>query len=294
MSDVASALQRLASYRANHSRASQDVFKKGDIVLKSGKAPKGEEGWAFLEQLALAAIDLDRLEVADACIAQLANKFPDSPRVDVLTGIRIEATEPLDIVLSYYRELLQKDSTNAAAWKRKISVLRQKGGIDQATEELIQYLDTFYTDPEAWLELADIYVTNRQYTSGLQALSHALALNPQNPFTFVQFAETAYSAGDLPLALKMFLVAVDMIERDLDSPQTTPPTGLAIRAWWGVKLCSRHLLETPSLSTSPSNTKVPKSLSAIDELATERVLVAYKGEEAAPQRRLVEKWLSSK
>ena len=76
------------------------------------------------------------------------------------------------------------------------------------------------------------------YTSGLQALSHALALNPQNPFTFTQFAETAYSAGDLPLALKMFLVAVDMIERDIDSPESQPPRGLAVRAWWGVKLVS--------------------------------------------------------
>lgn len=52
----------------------------------------------------------------------------------------------------------------------------------------------------------------------------------------MEFAETAYSVGDLPLALKMFLVAVDMIERDIDSPESKPASGLAIRAWWGVKL----------------------------------------------------------
>jgi ER membrane protein complex subunit 2 len=73
-----------------------------------------------------------------------------------------------------------------------------------------------------------------RYTSALQALSHALLLAPQNPFTALQFAETAYTAGDLPLALKMFLVVVDMGERDL--PKDEPPTAFNIRAWLGVKL----------------------------------------------------------
>ncbi|KAF5313434.1 hypothetical protein D9611_008481 [Ephemerocybe angulata] len=289
---LSDSLQKLASYRVNNSRASQDVFKKGEALLKAGKAPRDEEGWAFLEQLALAAIDLDRLEVAEICLQKLADKFPGSPRVDVLTGIRMEATQGITPVLEYYNELLLQDPTNAAAWKRRISVLRRARSVDKATEELIEYLDTFYTDPEGWLELADIYVSNRQYTSALQALSHALVLNPQNPFTFVQFAETAYSASDLPLALKMFLLAIDMIERDLDSPESTPPTGLAFRTWWGIKLSTRHLLEGgPS---SPSNTSAPKNLKALDVLATERILSAYKGKELEYQRRLVEGWVVRK
>jgi len=39
--------------------------------------------------------------------------------------------------------------------------------------------------------------------------------------------------GDLPLALKMFLVVVEMY--DGEDPQPTPE-GISIRAWWGVKL----------------------------------------------------------
>lgn len=49
-----------------------------------------------------------------------------------------------------------------------------------------------------------------RYTLSLQALSHALLLAPQNPFYALQFAETAYTAGDIPLALKTFLMVVDM------------------------------------------------------------------------------------
>jgi tetratricopeptide (TPR) repeat protein len=124
--------------------------------------------------------------------------------------------------------------------------------IDKAVEDLNEYLDTFYTDAEGWMELADIHSSCHQsvffhlppfeklgnlpviarYTYALQALSHALLLSPQNPFTFLQFAETAYSSGDVPLALKMFLVVIDMSEEEADAI----PLGISIRAWWGIKL----------------------------------------------------------
>ena len=52
-----------------------------------------------------------------------------------------------------------------ALWKREISVLRRLGKIDNAVEELSKFADTFYTDVEAWLELADIYTSNHQYAS---------------------------------------------------------------------------------------------------------------------------------
>jgi hypothetical protein len=84
-----SALEKLASFRRNNTRESQETFEKGLVVLKSGKTTKlgddGEEtnhyflhtslivflppGWAFLEQLCLASIDIGRLDVADVCQA---------------------------------------------------------------------------------------------------------------------------------------------------------------------------------------------------------------------------------
>ena len=84
-----SALEKLASFRANNTRESHETFEKGLFVLNSGKTTKlgddGEEihfrsrytspiyflqpGWAFLEQLSLAAIDIGRLDMADVCQA---------------------------------------------------------------------------------------------------------------------------------------------------------------------------------------------------------------------------------
>ncbi|GLB39780.1 putative TPR-like protein [Lyophyllum shimeji] len=286
---LSTALERLATYRTNNTRASQETFEQGWIILKSGATTKlGDEGWAFLEQLALASIDVGRLDIADECLKQLGEKFPRSPRVDVLTGIRMEATESPDTVLQYYRELLEEDSANAAVWKRRISVLRRTGKYQKAVEELAQFLDTFYTDVEGWLELADIYSSCNQYAQALQALSHALLLAPQNPFTFLQFAETAYTAGDVPLALKMFLVVVEMGERDL--PRDDPPVGINIRAWLGVKQCARQLVASPHLP-SASDTPVPKTIKLVDELATERVLAAYRGEKETGSK-LVSEWLA--
>jgi ER membrane protein complex subunit 2 len=135
------------------------------------------------------------------------------------------------------------------------------GKVEKAVEELSQFLDTFYTDVEGWLELADIYsacnqsvssiptiqtlfvLTNHytvhRYTSALQSLSHVLLLTPQNPFYVLQAAETAYTAGDIPLSIRMFLMAVDMTDAD-DSVALadSTPTGITVRAWYGVKLVS--------------------------------------------------------
>lgn len=141
-----------------------------------------------------------------------------------------------------------------AIWKRRISLRKRTDKIEKTVDELCTYLDTFYNDIEGWLELADIYSSCNQYvtfslslhqvllptryTQSLQALSHALLLAPQSPFHFLRFAETAYTAGDIPLAIKMCLVVVDMTERDVSSPHETAATGISIRAWWGVKLVS--------------------------------------------------------
>jgi len=135
-----------------------------------------------------------------------------------------------------------------------------------------------------------------------------LLLTPQNPFTFLQFAETAYTSGDIPLALKMFLVVIDMNEVE---DEDVIPFGISVRAWWGTKLvssfhqhpgqrglirlkCSRELVSSSASHASHSNTPVPKNIKLIDELATERVLTAYSGEKGTQARGLVYNWMSGR
>ncbi|XP_006455301.1 hypothetical protein AGABI2DRAFT_145494 [Agaricus bisporus var. bisporus H97] len=282
-------IEDLASFRTKNFRASQEFIDKASPILKDvKKAKSNDDVWSVVEQLGMAALDVGRLDIAKTAWKALSERIGhDSPRVILLQGLIMEATESLDTVLRFYESEASKNQHNPSFWKRQISVLRQMGRIEEAINELRLFLDTFYNDLEGWLELADIYSSCCQYTSALQALSHALLLAPQNPFTFLQFAETAFSAGDIQLALKNFLIVIDM------SDQT--PVGFSVRAWWGVKLCARRLIHPPAGTSneSPSKTPVPKNIKLIDQLATERVLTAYSGERGIHNREVVSRWMTS-
>ena len=47
------------------------------------------------------------------CLRTLGDKFPDSPRMDVLNGIRIEASQTFNVILTYYDEVLKASPANA-------------------------------------------------------------------------------------------------------------------------------------------------------------------------------------
>jgi len=77
------------------------------------------------------------------------------------------------------------------------------------------------------------------YTPALASLSHTLILAPQNPLHYLRHAETAYTLGDLPLAFKSYLLCLSLTERVKDGSEGQGK-GLAVRAWWGVKLVSER------------------------------------------------------
>ncbi|KAF9653693.1 TPR-like protein [Thelephora ganbajun] len=269
--DFAIALQKLASYRPRRNPTYKKTFDDGLPLLDSDGWKRRADSWEFLEVLALAALDSERYDVSDRCIKHLVEKFGNSPRVDVLSGIRIEAMGKPEIALEYYNRLLEDDPTNSAAWRRKAYVLRIMGKLDKSVEELTALLDTFYNEVDGWVELAEVYHLCNQYNYALQALSHALLLAPQNPFYVLEFAEIAYASGDMPLAVKMFLVTVDMTD-DEDAPITSYQMDVTLRAWYGVKLSLRRLAPD---TRSPSQTTLPANAEIIGKLAMERLQHAY-------------------
>lgn len=60
----------------------------------------------------------------------------------------------------------------------------------------------------------------------------------------LQAAETAYTAQDIPLAMKFFLMAIEMTGDNNEEAAPPPPTGITLRAWYGVELVS-HLQRHP-------------------------------------------------
>jgi hypothetical protein len=80
-----------------------------------------------------------------------------------------------------------------------------------------------------------------------------LVLTPQNPFYVLQAGETAYTARDIPLAMRFFLMVIEMTGDDNDDVVPPPPTGITIRAWYGVELVSLLTCATQSRSSMSPN-----------------------------------------
>jgi tetratricopeptide (TPR) repeat protein len=203
------------------------------------------------------------------CIKHLVDKFGDSPRVEVLSGIRMEATEKPEIALEYYNKLLESDPTNSVSTTgitQRLSALtmnnRQRGDERPAPSEIwASWANQLKRSLHCWTrsttklmagwnwQRSIICVTSTalihpirsqahagfRYNYALQALSHALLLAPQNPFYVLEFAEIAYASGDIHLAIRTFLMVVDMTD-DEDAPITSHQTDITFRAWYGVKL----------------------------------------------------------
>lgn len=309
------ALEALSNHRTNNSSASNQIVQDGKLVLqsKSGLKKLGDEQWSFLEKLILAAIDIGDLALADNCLNSLVEKFPDSPRVDILQGIRLEATalpDKPERAFHYYDELLLEDESNAAAWKRKIIILHSilppspsPSEITPLLNELTTYLDTFYSDIPGWLLLSSIYTSVGQLTKAFQSISHVLVLAPQNPWMVLQAAQIAWDAGDVWGALRMWLRAGEMAVEDVEAPVLDPTKKiedlgedlLSGKCWYGVKLATRSILNssrrveihglTQSKPMSDENVKL------LDQLATERLLVLYPPE--STERKELMEWMKS-
>jgi hypothetical protein len=118
-------------------RQSQKIVEYGTIILEGGHLSKlGNDVWAFLEQVAIAALDVGKIDLAEVswskcphdskyacwqrhsrrssqlCVARLNTRFPDSPRVSSLQGMLIEASGELGKALTFYEGILAKDETN--------------------------------------------------------------------------------------------------------------------------------------------------------------------------------------
>ncbi|BEI81411.1 hypothetical protein CcaverHIS002_0205710 [Cutaneotrichosporon cavernicola] len=259
-------IDQLASWRTLGARNSQQVVDLAPKVLAAGGL--GDAEWSVREQLAIAALDLGQISLANAQIRTLETRFPKSPRVDILLGLKLEALgEPLRAG-AVYKQLLMKDETNVSARQRFIALAPNR---EETITRLLKYLDIFYADPQGWSLLAELYADAGAYAQSLTALGHLMVLQTWDSMAVVRAAETAYTIGDYQLALKYFLRAVEM-----ETPPTGNPDGHRTRAWWGVQMSSRRLLESTAKridSAVPDRSTTSRAqLEKLNALATERIL----------------------
>ncbi|CAD6977341.1 unnamed protein product [Tilletia controversa] len=319
------ALAFLSALRKRPERSPTLVLRAGDYLLEHGalSSPRklGDDLWPVLEQLASAAIDLGRWDLAEICIERLGVRFEESARVGVLQGMLLEGKGEFGKALELYDGLLQKDETNLLVLKRRIALLAslprtdKRGGPQKAIQALLEFIDTVYADTEAWLQLASLYAAEDMLPQSLYAIEELLLLSPQNSFYVLQYAETLYSVGTpayISRAWREYLRVIEMCPQEAGKGvESERRAGPWVRALWGLKACSAYFLSNPTSSTiskrkgqddSEADESVspppPSEIKAIDTLATELLLnkaYASSGSSAPPShvREAVRKVLSA-
>lgn len=285
-------IQWLAEQRRRPERQSAQVVEYGTYLLEQGHAKTlGDDLWSFLEQVAMAAMDVGNWELAELCLARLNTRFPKSTRVGSLQGMLYEAQGQNTRALHLYDELLAKaEGADIMLSKRRIAVLKAmegsgdaQGGTSKAIEALTKHLEVFYSDPEGWQELAALYAEQAQYPKAIAALEELMLLVPQNGFFVLQYAETLYTAGEYATAYKAFLRVLDMggvLEKGSGTGEgkTRTESGPEYRALFGLRATIAKLREFPKKATSSTGAAAAgvsevkaESIDAVEALVEELI-----------------------
>ncbi|CAG8448379.1 426_t:CDS:2 [Funneliformis caledonium] len=286
--DYKTAVTTLQELRKSGERKSELVVFLGESLINRGYTGKlGDEVWSVYEQIFIAALDLENDQLTIKCLENLNKRFPGSPRVKILEGMKLEADDKLDSALALYEDILKEDEANIAASKRRIAVYKAKGQDGQAIDALTRYLDAVYNDAEAWLELSALYLNYHLYQQAGFCLEELILLQPQNHFYHLKYAEVLYTSDNIPVALKQFCRVLELCEDN-------------IRALCGIKLCTSRLLNLSNISNASTSNSVyleSKTISDLNALAVERLTAIYSknqhgGKTAIEIKNVVIDWLS--
>ncbi|KAK1243517.1 hypothetical protein MKX08_001655, partial [Trichoderma sp. CBMAI-0020] len=152
-------------------------------LLSLFSPPENSKIWTIYENLLLACLRTGDNTTAHQCLERLVVRFGASDeRIAALEGLVKEAeatnNSELEKVLKEYEAILAEDNTNAPIAKRRIALLRAMGKTAESIEALVQFLDFASNDAEAWIELADLYLSQGLYAQAIYAQEEALVIAP--------------------------------------------------------------------------------------------------------------------
>ncbi|KAK7475629.1 hypothetical protein BaRGS_00033122 [Batillaria attramentaria] len=185
----------LRKLREEQVRDGDLVVNLWEDVLLEASHKLGNELWNVYEQVCVAALDCQRLDVADTCIEALNAKFPGSVRVRRLEGMLLEAEGRYEQAREVYKAILDKDDANMFARKRLVAILKAQRKIPEAIEKLNEYLKKFMTDYEGWNELCDMYLSMHDYTNACFCMEELIMSNPHNHLYHQKYADIKYTYG---------------------------------------------------------------------------------------------------
>ncbi|CBQ73510.1 conserved hypothetical protein [Sporisorium reilianum SRZ2] len=295
--DPKAAAQWLAEQRRRPIRAPHKTVEYGELVITKGglSSVSNQDLWSILEQVAIAAIELARFDLAELCISRLTSRFPNSQRVTSLQGMLLEGQGKLEQAIELYDDALAKEQTSLIFSRRRIAAIKSTGDTKRTLDALNAHLDTFYNDPEAWQELAEVYAHQGLYAQSAFALEEVLLQVPQNGFFHLKYAETLYTNGDVAKAYKAYLRVLELCQSDrgatdqLTNSKQNAAQGPWLRALWGTKMATTALIATPPASSKNATTEDAidqAKVKNIDELVTNLLLNKVYTPQSVPAKHL--------
>ncbi|KAK4768272.1 hypothetical protein SAY87_003413 [Trapa incisa] len=217
-------------------RRSDKVLKHGLSILNDPKkrSALGPHEWTLYEQVAIAAMDCQSLEVAKDCIKILRRRFPGSKRVGRLEGMLLEAKGSLPEAEKAYLSFLEENPFDQVVHKRMIAMVKAQGDITRAIGLINKYLETFMADHDAWRELAELYNSLQMYKQAAFCYEELILSQPTNPLYHLTYADVLYTIGgleNLQMAKKYYASTINLTG------------GKNRRALFGVCLCTSAIAQ---------------------------------------------------
>jgi tetratricopeptide (TPR) repeat protein len=264
--------------RSNHSNALQISQQAPQLLAKAPPsssnfplsllhAPETSESWASHERLFYACLQAGDDKSAFLLLERLTKRFgANNERVMGMRGLYQEAVaeneEDLRKVLQEYNKILS-ESMNVAIHKRRIALFRSLKQYDEAIGLLVDFLEIYPTDAEAWCELADLYESQGLSSQAMFSLEEALINMPFAWNIHARLGEVAYLAArsnDGSAASQQLLT--DAIQRFSRSIELCDEY---LRGYYGLYLASSKFLES-SASTNKKQEGDPISREIVTKL----------------------------
>lgn len=240
---------------------------------------------AALEQICLAAIDVNDHVLAERCLDRLKsspaftseNKVEgglakDSDRYRRLLARCLEAANDFEAALTLYDQMLKRNPSNLVALQRKYCVLRSQK--ESSTEDIInalnQYLGQQLSDVGAWYEMSKLRLSLADFQGASYALEQVILGSPLDADLHRELAEVYATIGgleNLTLARKHMAQALELEPANL-------------RAQFGlVNVSQQYLDESNASSTKQQKLDEHERLVATElvKYGAAEALKSYKG-----------------
>lgn len=237
------------------------------------------ELWADLERLLHACLRTGDDKSAFLCLEKLTERFgPENERIMGLRGLYQEAVaendEALRHILDDYNKILTENPMNVPIHKRRTALIKSLGRHQQAISNLVDFLDSFPTDIEAWSELSELYFSQGLISQAIFSLEEAVIIAPNAWNLHARLGELEYLAGvssEGAEGQKHLTQAVQRFSRSIELCDDY------LRGFYGLKLaCDKLLQKSGSQKASSSGAITPDALQKLAQLASSRLEVIVK------------------